>query len=58
MNARPSSIGTLDRSRVSAAIRTAIARSSPTSARTSSIASSQNRARFSNEPPYSSVRRL
>ena len=42
----------------SAATRTAIAHRSPTASRTRSIASSQNRARFSTEPPYASVRRL
>jgi hypothetical protein len=58
MNSSPSSIGTPDSSSVSAAIRTAIATSSPIASFTSSMASSQNRARFSKLPPYSSVRRL
>jgi hypothetical protein len=39
-------------------MRTAIAQSSPTASRTCSIVSRQKRARFSKEPPYSSVRRL
>ena len=51
MNARPSSRSTPESSRVSAAIRTAIAQSSPISSFTRSIASSQNRLRFSNDPP-------
>jgi hypothetical protein len=58
MNSSPSASSTPDPSSVSAAIRTAIAQSSATASRTSSIASSQKRARFSNAPPYSSVRRL
>ncbi len=51
MNSSPSSSSTPDSSSVSAAMRTAIAQSSPISAFTRSIASSQNRLRFSNEPP-------
>ena len=39
-------------------IRTQIAQSSPTASFTFSIVSRQKRARFSNEPPYSSVRWL
>ena len=39
-------------------MRTAIVQTSPTASRTRSIASSQNRARFSSEPPYSSLRLL
>ena len=39
-------------------IRTQIAQSSPTASFTISIVSRQNRARFSKEPPYSSVRWL
>ncbi len=39
-------------------MRTAIAQSAPTASRTCSIVSRQKRARFSKEPPYSSVRRL
>ncbi len=58
MNSRPSSIGTPEISSVSAAIRTAMATSSPTASLTALIASSQNRERFSSEPPYSSVRLL
>ena len=51
MNSSPSASSTPEPCSVSAAIRTAIAQSSPTASRTSSIASSQNRARFGNEPP-------
>jgi hypothetical protein len=39
-------------------MRTAMAQSSPTASLTCSIVSRQKRARFSKEPPYSSVRRL
>ena len=39
-------------------MRTAMAQSAPTASRTCSIVSRQKRARFSNDPPYSSVRRL
>ena len=46
------------KSSVSTPKRIEIAQSSPIASRTSSSTSRVNRARFSNEPPYSSVRRL
>ena len=59
-NRIPSSPTSIDvgPSRWSTANRLAIAQSSPTASRTLTSDSRQNRARFSNEPPYSSVRRL
>ena len=53
-NSRPSSRSTPSAPRRSTATRQAIAQSPPTASRTASSVSSQKRARFRSEPPYSS----
>ena len=57
-NSSPSSMSTPSAPMPATATRQAMAQSSPTAVRTASSVSSQKRARFSSEPPYSSVRRL